>query len=81
TILQDQTLKPNVVGIRGEGALDANGKWLNGYEFIKGYGLKKNEQPAEDIDDRNGGLHRYRIILNSRTAGKYYLSVERKIGS
>ncbi|EOW3941214.1 TPA: DUF6701 domain-containing protein [Vibrio parahaemolyticus] len=81
TILQDQTLKPNVVGIRGEGALDANGKWLNGYEFIKGYGLKKNEQPAEDIDGRNGGLHRYRIILNSRTAGKYYLSVERKIGS
>lgn len=81
TILQDQTLKPNVVGIRGEGALDANGKWLNGYEFIKGYGLKKNEQPAEDIDDPNGGLHRYRIILNSRTEGKYYLSVERKIGS
>ncbi|EJS4016306.1 hypothetical protein NW014_003965 [Vibrio parahaemolyticus] len=81
TILQDQPLKPNVVGIRGEAALDANGKWLNGYEFIKGYGLKKNEQPAEDIDGRNGGLHRYRIILNSRTAGKYYLSVERKIGS
>ncbi|WMO22531.1 hypothetical protein NI374_13755 [Vibrio parahaemolyticus] len=81
TILQDQTLKPNVVGIRGEGALDANGKWLNGYEFIKGYGLKEDEPPAEDIDGRNRERHRYRIILNSRTAGKYYLSVERKIGS
>ncbi|EII2404250.1 hypothetical protein QUO07_003929 [Vibrio parahaemolyticus] len=81
TILQDQTLKPNVVGIRGEGALDANGKWLNGYEFIKGYGLKEDEPPAEDIDGRNRERHRYRIILNSRKAGKYYLSVERKIGS
>ncbi|HCH2130359.1 hypothetical protein CGI66_20785 [Vibrio parahaemolyticus] len=81
TILQDQTLKPNVVGIRGEGALDANGKWLNGYEFIKGYGLKEDEQPAEDIDGLNRERHSYRIILNSRKAGKYYLSVERKIGS
>ncbi|WP_275865522.1 DUF6701 domain-containing protein [Vibrio sp. CAU 1672] len=80
-VIQNSPLKPNLIGIRGPGSTDSNGQWLRGYEFVNGYGLNKDEQPAEDIDGRSSGLHRYRIILNSRDAGKYYLSVERKIGA
>jgi len=73
--------KQNLIGIRGPGSTDSNGQWLKGYKYIKGYEHKQDGQPAEDIDNRSSTPHRYRVVLNSREAGKYYLSVERRIGA
>lgn len=71
--------KQNLIGVRGPGSTDSNGQWLKGYKYIKGYEPSRKDLPVEDIDGPRSGLHKYRIVLNSREAGKYYLSVERKI--
>ncbi|EJE8155478.1 hypothetical protein M5103_003203 [Vibrio alginolyticus] len=71
--------KQNLIGVRGPGSTDSNGQWLKGYKYIKGYEPSRKDLPVEDIDGPRSGLHKYRIVLNSRESGKYYLTVERKI--
>ncbi|MCG6322394.1 hypothetical protein K6U54_08660, partial [Vibrio alginolyticus] len=71
--------KQNLIGVRGPGSTDSNGQWLKGYKYIKGYEPSRKDLPIEDIDGPRSGLHKYRIVLNSRESGKYYLTVERKI--
>ncbi|TOO16191.1 MSHA biogenesis protein MshQ, partial [Vibrio parahaemolyticus] len=65
--------KANNVGIRGAGVKDRNGKWLEGYQYIKGH------QFDGDLDNRENARHRYKVILNSRKSGVITLSVQRKI--
>ncbi|EOV6249907.1 TPA: MSHA biogenesis protein MshQ [Vibrio parahaemolyticus] len=65
--------KANNVGIRGAGVKDRNGKWLEGYQYIKGH------QFDGDLDNRENVRHRYKVILNSRKSGVITLSVQRKI--
>lgn len=65
--------KANNVGIRGAGVKDRNGKWLEGYQYIKG------RQFNGDLDNRKNVRHRYKVILNSRKSGAITLSVQRKI--
>ncbi|TOE45120.1 MSHA biogenesis protein MshQ, partial [Vibrio parahaemolyticus] len=67
--------KANNVGIRGAGVKDRNGKWLEGYQYIKGH------QFDGDLDNRENARHRYKVILNSRKSGVITLSVQRKIKS
>ncbi|MFB1072577.1 DUF6701 domain-containing protein [Vibrio diabolicus] len=64
---------PNNVGIRGAGLKDSDGKWLRGYQYIKG------QQFNGDLDNRKNKRHRYKVILNSRKSGVITLSVQRKI--
>ena len=65
---------PNSVGVRGAGIKDSNGKWVQGYEYIKGV---RFNQP---LDNRSNTPHRYKVVLNSRNSGGITLSVQRKIG-
>nr|WP_319555280.1 DUF6701 domain-containing protein [uncultured Vibrio sp.] len=62
------------VGIRGAGIRDDNGKWLKGYEYIKG------QKYGKSLDNRPYTPHRYKVILNSRDSGAIILSVWRKVG-
>ncbi|EGQ9054648.1 MSHA biogenesis protein MshQ [Vibrio parahaemolyticus] len=65
---------PNSVGVRGPGIKDSNGKWVQGYEYIKGV---RFNQP---LDNRSNTPHRYKVVLNSRYSGVITLSVQRKVG-
>lgn len=67
--------RPQAVSIRGSGASSGT----SGYRYLAG--TASNLNPAVDSGTNGNRPHRYRITVDSRTAGSSYASVERNTGS
>ncbi|MEI4951037.1 DUF6701 domain-containing protein [Aeromonas caviae] len=67
--------RPQAVSIRGSGASSGT----SGYRYLAG--TASNLSPAVDSGTNGNRPHRYRITIDSRTAGSSLASVERNTGS
>ncbi|MBL0663629.1 DUF6701 domain-containing protein [Aeromonas caviae] len=67
--------RPQAVSIRGSGASSGT----SGYRYLAG--TASNLSPAVDSGTNGNRPHRYRITIDSRTAGSSLASVERNAGS
>ncbi|WP_429079931.1 DUF6701 domain-containing protein [Aeromonas bivalvium] len=67
--------RPQAVSIRGSGASSGT----SGYRYLAG--TASNLNPAVDSGTDGNRPHRYRITIDSRTAGSSLASVERNTGS